>query len=54
MIHGQEYHAVVIAIDQTGGCMMEMTRFTVDVTPPQQGKLITGADFGKVLHLVLP
>ena len=48
MEQGQAYHAVVIATDQSGGCMLEHANFSVDATPPLEGKLAIGADYGQV------
>ena len=46
--HSRSYQIVVIATDQTGGCSAAHTMFTVDTTPPLEGQLITGHDFGQV------
>ena len=48
MEQGQTYHAVVIATDQSGGCMLEHANFSVDATPPVEGNLAIGADYGQV------
>ena len=37
--HGKSYHVVVLATDESGGCSMTTTVFTVDSTPPETGDM---------------
>ena len=52
---GQDYHIVVVAMDQSGECTLSVKKFTVDITPPIEGRLYVGdaAAYGMVFILLI-
>ena len=42
LVQGEDYHAVVVAMDMSGECLMVTKKFTIDVTPPEEGRMMAG------------
>lgn len=44
LVHGATYYVMVIAVDESGGCVETSDSVTVDTTPPQSGQIGVGPD----------
>ena len=48
LVQGLTYHVLVLAVDESGGCVETSATFTVDTTPPIAGQIGVGPDNGLV------
>ena len=48
LTQGDSYRVTVIAVDEAGGCMKTSGVFTVDTTPPEDGRIGVGPDTNSV------
>ena len=50
LVQGETYHVLVIAVDESGGCVETSGVITVDTTPPQNGHIGVGPEYDLVRH----
>ena len=48
LVQGHTYHVLVLAADESGGCVETSAAFTVDITLPVAGQIEVGPDSGLV------
>ena len=48
LVQGETYHVIVIAVDESGGCVETSGVVTVDTTPPQIGHIGVGPEYDLV------